>query len=286
MYSITDLSGNIITQGNLTGMPAFNVPDGIYYFTLVNTHESIAGINGTSIYSSRFDSALEHPNPPLFNSIWIADSNVKPTNRLQHNEDASFRFCVADLEISGSTGVYYPVVDDSTKVYFKLHDEENWQECDIVLLEEVPVYNWEFGKVYSADLSQATTTDSSLYDLKVRIVDTDFNYSELILEPAFVVGELPLTGFSQEEINSPNFHEISNYPNPFNPETTIQFNIPKNEIGKLMIYNILGQKVFEQEFSSGEHNFNWNADGLASGIYLYKISSPGYSKSKKMILMK
>jgi Secretion system C-terminal sorting domain len=78
----------------------------------------------------------------------------------------------------------------------------------------------------------------------------------------------------------------SNYPNPFNPETMITFNIKENETGVLSIFNLKGEKILKQYFEAGEHQYHWNANGLSSGIYFYKLSSPTTNITKKMILMK
>ncbi|MDO9576937.1 MAG: T9SS type A sorting domain-containing protein [Candidatus Cloacimonadales bacterium] len=77
-----------------------------------------------------------------------------------------------------------------------------------------------------------------------------------------------------------------NYPNPFNPETTIKFNVKENEIGILSIYNLRGERIMKESFEAGNHQYRWNAEGLASGIYFYKLSSPTTNITKKMILMK
>jgi Secretion system C-terminal sorting domain/The GLUG motif len=78
----------------------------------------------------------------------------------------------------------------------------------------------------------------------------------------------------------------ANYPNPFNPETTISFDIKENEKGILTIFNIKGQSILKETFEAGNHQYHWNADGLSSGMYFYKLSSPTTNITKKMILMK
>ncbi len=90
------------------------------------------------------------------------------------------------------------------------------------------------------------------------------------------------------------FKLIGNYPNPFNPGTTISFAIPYNTVVNLSIYNTLGEKVTELyngEMSAGENKIVW--DGLnnenksvSSGIYIYRISTPEKYLSGKMILQK
>jgi len=88
---------------------------------------------------------------------------------------------------------------------------------------------------------------------------------------------------------------LSNYPNPFNPETTIHFNLMKDDRVTLDVFNLRGQKVvtlLDEFLSSGEHDVIWdgkNNDGdfVASGIYLYKINVSGrHSSTKKMMLLK
>jgi subtilisin family serine protease len=79
-----------------------------------------------------------------------------------------------------------------------------------------------------------------------------------------------------------------NYPNPFNPTTTIGFSLPRASNYTLSIYNIVGQLVHEVKgFSkAGDVEIEWDADKLASGIYLYKVTAGRSSASKKMLLLK
>jgi Secretion system C-terminal sorting domain len=79
---------------------------------------------------------------------------------------------------------------------------------------------------------------------------------------------------------------LGNYPNPFNPETTISFSIKENEKGVLSIFNIKGQRIFKDKFETGNYQYRWNAEGFVSGMYFYKLSSPTTNITKKMLLMK
>ena len=78
----------------------------------------------------------------------------------------------------------------------------------------------------------------------------------------------------------------SNFPNPFNPATIIEFGIKEGEEGNLSIYNILGQKVLSQKFAAGFHTFSWDAAKQASGIYFYRLQTPTYHKINKALLLK
>jgi hypothetical protein len=78
----------------------------------------------------------------------------------------------------------------------------------------------------------------------------------------------------------------SNYPNPFNPETTISFSVKKNEEAVLSIYNLKGQRILKKTFECGNHDYTWNAKGQASGVYFYELISPSTNIVKKCLLMK
>jgi len=88
--------------------------------------------------------------------------------------------------------------------------------------------------------------------------------------------------------------KLSNYPNPFNPNTTIAFTLAKAGKVNLYIYNMKGQlvKTLQQgNLESGDHRLNWNGvddNGMAvsSGLYLYRLETDGYSQTNKMLLMK
>ncbi len=85
------------------------------------------------------------------------------------------------------------------------------------------------------------------------------------------------------------FKLYNNYPNPFNPITNIEFSIPKPEFVSLKVYNILGEEVamlISEQLGAGDYKHDWDATGLASGIYLYKIQAGDFTETKKMILMR
>ncbi len=87
---------------------------------------------------------------------------------------------------------------------------------------------------------------------------------------------------------------LGNYPNPFNPETSISYNLRKAGQVTLDIFNLKGQKVrslVNEHQEKGQHKVVWNGkdqnnSNVASGVYFYKMSSGSYSSTKKMILMK
>lgn len=86
------------------------------------------------------------------------------------------------------------------------------------------------------------------------------------------------------------FQLEQNYPNPFNPTTTIQFQIPSSQFVDLSIYNLLGKKVatmVHKRQAAGKHQVVWNAEGVASGVYYYQLSTEqGVCQTKKLILLR
>ena len=80
-----------------------------------------------------------------------------------------------------------------------------------------------------------------------------------------------------------------NYPNPFNPSTVIEFEILQDAEVEVIVYNLEGKEIallHNGFLSSGVHKFDFNGSELPSGIYLYKVSTPQFTQSKKMILAK
>ncbi len=145
--------------------------------------------------------------------------------------------------------------------------------------------------VVAADFDQDGNTDIAVVSRTPLGGDSLFVLYNLggINQPTGIKNNL-----SSNEI--PQKFELSqNYPNPFNPSTKINFNLPTESNVKIFVYNILGQKVKELvngQVSAGEHTINFNAQNLASGIYIYQILAENltdktlFRTAKKMILLK
>ena len=81
----------------------------------------------------------------------------------------------------------------------------------------------------------------------------------------------------------------NSYPNPFNPVTTISYQLPKSEFVNLSIYNTNGQLVetlINRQIQSGYHSIKWDGSNEVSGVYFYRLSAAGYSATGKCILLK
>ncbi|OQY75377.1 MAG: hypothetical protein B6D44_01700 [Ignavibacteriales bacterium UTCHB2] len=118
-------------------------------------------------------------------------------------------------------------------------------------------------------------TGGSKFQYRLKQIDTDgkFEYSDVV----------------EVEIIPAKFELSQNFPNPFNPSTTIRFSLPKETQLKINIYNTLGelvQTLAEGTYEAGYHKVTFNASNLPSGAYIYRIESADFMQVRKMVLIK
>lgn len=108
----------------------------------------------------------------------------------------------------------------------------------------------------------------------------------------FLITVLPPVGISENISDVKSFELMQNFPNPFNPETKISFNISKSSNISLQVFDVTGKAVADlidnKFYTSGNYSVSFNAGqyNLTSGVYFYKLSSNSVSELKKMILVK
>ncbi|MGE5680952.1 MAG: T9SS type A sorting domain-containing protein [Bacillota bacterium] len=98
-----------------------------------------------------------------------------------------------------------------------------------------------------------------------------------------------VTDVKKEKIQVAKSYTLSAYPNPFNPVTTLEFNIPAAGKVELKVYDVLGKEVatlVNEERKAGNYKVQFNASSLPSGIYLCRMSAGKYSVTKKVALLK
>lgn len=164
----------------------------------------------------------------------------------------------------------------------------------------------------------ATETNNKGFDVKRKAGNSDwdeigfvtghgtvteknsYSYIDKNLEPgsySYKLVQIDFDGSRHESkiinvkiVSSPfEFSLEQNFPNPFNPSTTIEFSIPENGYTTLKIFNILGKEVnilVDEYKKAGRYKINFNGKGLASGIYFYKLNAGKFSSTKKMIYTK
>ncbi len=110
------------------------------------------------------------------------------------------------------------------------------------------------------------------------------------------IGWAPLSDFSlpveisaSSTIVPDKIELLQNYPNPFNPSTTITFKSTMRANATLKIYDVLGREIrtlVDEKLSPGTYNITWNASGLTSGAYFYRLQIGSYVETKKLMLIK
>ncbi len=125
----------------------------------------------------------------------------------------------------------------------------------------------------------------------------NFSYDEYELNPR-TPDDMSQEASAQNNLLSPNTKIISAYPNPFNPETTLRYQLSENDAVTINIYNIKGEKIrtlVDQNQAAGIHEAVWtgtNDEGrsVSSGVYFFKLESAknnaDYTSTKKVILLK
>ena len=107
--------------------------------------------------------------------------------------------------------------------------------------------------------------------------------------PAEVTVMLPGIVSSESEELPAEVTLSANYPNPFNPETTIRYALPQAGKVRLVVYDLLGHEVeilVDQSKPAGDHTVRFGADNLASGLYVYRLQAQGKTIVRTMILVK
>ena len=92
-----------------------------------------------------------------------------------------------------------------------------------------------------------------------------------------------------QPISPADFVLAQNYPDPFNPSTTIEYQLPNKEHATLKVFDMLGGVVvalMDEEQSSGDHSIQFNGSSSSSGIYFYRLISGMFVETKRMVLLK
>ena len=118
-------------------------------------------------------------------------------------------------------------------------------------------------------LQSFVITDTSLHTLKIVAVITPVTALD-------EKGEIPRV-FSLDQ----------NYPNPFNPSTVIRYGLPGSSEVRLSVYDMLGREVLvllDGTREAGMHNVNFDASGLSSGVYFYRLRAGDFVQTRKLII--
>lgn len=144
-------------------------------------------------------------------------------------------------------------------------------------------------------------SSTQTFDLTLNAVDVESGTYQTILQvrsndPDNSLIEVPISADIEMATSAQATGELpdrvslsQNYPNPFNPSTRIHFNLSQTADVKLEVFNLTGQKVatlVEETLNAGRHERIFDASGLSSGMYIYRLQTSKESLTRQMILIK
>jgi hypothetical protein len=260
------VAGNSATSGGALYF-ALNSDVQLINNTIINNQASYGG----AIY-------VTESNPVLMNSIiW---NNQASTYAAIHIESGTVQAAYCDIQ-GGWTGT------GNINLNPRLNADS--------LLNDSPCIGTGF---HSFDFGGGMICHYPVIDINGRSrpypsgTKPDMGALESLLDTALVgIDLMPIATVPQE------YSLSQNYPNPFNPSTTIEFALPKSAFVTLKVYNLLGEEVatlVAEQRSAGIHRLNWDARGLATGVYLYRLkagdpsnnSGQDFVQTKKLILLR
>ncbi|MBK7868753.1 MAG: T9SS type A sorting domain-containing protein [Ignavibacteriales bacterium] len=214
------------------------------------------------------------PQPLYFSSIEVNnDSIVIGSNQgLLVSTDKGLSWLAINHGFEG------PAFQSFYRKFFRYNDSHFAYDYSLNTMYKLSDTTWslvEFGPPAELQVVSFAQADDQLY-----IGTIDRGIWKYIDNPSDVEGDqnIPST-----------FNLEQNFPNPFNPSTTINFSLLKDGFTTLRIYNILGElkaELVNGDLPAGNHSINFDASKFGSGIYLYTLTSNGNSITKKMTLLK
>ena len=285
--SATDAEGEAITYGAVidTNAVTFSISSSTLTLTPNANWNGIANFrlfasDGSSWNSTSFKLTVAPVNdtPTAFewvssasDTINITQSNLADTYTLEWDASIDIDGDVINYLIYAKIGLYpTEEVEEITDTAFELVYEEILEQ----VFEGSPVNGATVR--FNVKATDGIDTVDVTGDSRVIYVN---RYDYLSVESEGIPTEFAL-------------HE--NYPNPFNPSTTLRFDLPEVSNITLTIFNMLGQKIRTYDMQSaaaGYHTLKWNAtndygDPVGAGVYLYQLQSKDFVKTRKMVLLK
>ncbi|MCX6134946.1 MAG: T9SS type A sorting domain-containing protein [Ignavibacteriales bacterium] len=203
------------------------------------------------------------PNPKESANGFVGYRVYRATGRA----DSTYRMI---YQCGGSKPTGPNIRYDTTKTY---------AFSDLTAIRGISYYYYitSFGNAFAGDA--ATRTPAAPAGLESSLFYTKTN------DPATTV----LVGIKNESAIPTMFSLVQNFPNPFNPSTTVSYSLPKRAIVSIRIFNTLGQEVallVNELKEAGTYQLAWNASNVPSGIYFYRLQGGEYMETKKMILLR
>ncbi len=291
-YAISALERKFLWYSNiysskLDWVPSFK--DGIVYTCGENSSYSAFDADSGKVISS-LGTPMIGITPVVKDNIIYTSSPVSAIN-LNNNK---VLWSKPGTMPSAAYGKIFLVNGDSLQVLDELNGNVLWKFKSSAVIKRPPVIsnNYVFLSTTSRALGIDINTHNEVwtYPETGEFVVAD-NHLFLSTSDGHLIcfDEAPVSVKDEERALPLEFDLMQNFPNPFNPSTTIEYVLPKKSHVKIEIYNQLGELVrilVNSEKSAGYHTISWNAVNVSSGVYFCRIITEGYSKTRKMMLLK
>ncbi len=167
----------------------------------------------------------------------------------------------------------------------------NYLSKSIKLNGTIPSILVDASNTTFVDSSTYTSNSGSGYRQVVAMNNLRYSLSSKNgIEYSLITKKFNFTSdISSKKISHKSFFLFNNYPNPFNPVTTISFEIPLPGFVSLKVYNILGKEIntlINEDLNKGFYKVNFNAQNLASGVYFYQLKYDDIVQTKSMLVLK
>ncbi|TFB13645.1 T9SS type A sorting domain-containing protein [Candidatus Marinimicrobia bacterium MT.SAG.4] len=264
-YRTESIAGSDYAWEWVANQPAHRLS--IYSYTAETRFDSTSASDGVHYFM-----VSAHTNDPdLF-----FDSNISSGYSVDN---------LAPLRPAGLTGTFVSKTDN-VELHWNPNSEDDLQ--GYLLFRSIsPIANLDDAE-FIAELSDTAYVDNnppSVNELYYALVAVDIHENRSKLTSASFI----ITGVDGDNIGIPESFSLSqNFPNPFNPTTTIQYALPISGGVLLTIFNIRGEEVFQftDSQNAGYHEIIWDGGRVGSGIYFYRLQASKFVQTRKMVLLK
>ncbi|MCL4548440.1 MAG: T9SS type A sorting domain-containing protein [Bacteroidetes bacterium] len=165
----------------------------------------------------------------------------------------------------------------------------------IIWVNRSPFYNWSFTLSQTSGWFSWNASVSGFQNLYAGSLTQSFsvtlptNYGWFVYVPGNLSRQAKIAGETLNHEKIMTYELQDNYPNPFNPSTTIKYQLPQDGFVSLKVYDMLGREVanlVNELKKAGTYEVSFDAHNLASGVYVYTIRVHDFVQSKKMVLLK
>lgn len=270
-YQIFDNNGNLINSGSGFFIDYPLNENGIY--KVIVSHDNSLFFNGEGITkaTSYFNTELEDATPPWISPVQFRNMQNKSIFWVGAGDELKVLFNAKDLNdvdydtvfLGACHFEYQSVVNDSTKVFIKDHNDNMWIEVEVDMLHEDSVH----GISYLSDLSDYTNVDSIALDLKIQIVDYSGNKSVYELLPAVLIGGSPPVSLEEASSQDEEIH-IEVFPNPAMDEISVKYKFVNYLSRELRIFDLQGNMVEKIVLTDKSGTVRLDISSYLAGAYI------------------